>query len=364
MVDRNGDGLAEVEFVWKQVWKAENDGTLSRKSKESNWPLYVSDGSSAGICLAPLDTIIDDLGLGVVLRLILIREFCGVAIPSFVQGYEKTTQVRGLDISDIRFSYFRNVFSLSSDRIKNPNGRNSLATAHILEATLIHMVNDKRYELSLPPCSSPELLFSNSYFGSNAPKTYLRMLTSTRQTIPSTIEIDQANIFSEDRNIHGRVISALQLSVTSVLCQINDFKAEITADNYLAVEHEQFHKNLLSFLHSTSTELSKLNTLVSTSVGTEEKKLEIVRDSGFVKQYWENLADSLRFHTSPEAVAKVTFPMGIILGFGTIGALIGGPIGFASGSLLGQFALGHAKPNELAKKVEEHMKNGSDGTGI
>lgn len=75
------------------------------------------------------------------------------------------------------------------------------------------------------------------------------------------------------------------------------------------------------------------------------------------KSRWGNIYDLLKLdiaaRTSDEAIAEKVLPIGVILGYGAIGAYFGGSVGFGAGSLVGKLLLGEKSAGTVADKIEE-----------
>lgn len=153
---------------------------------------------------------------------------------------------------------------------------------------------------------------------------------------------------------------ALRLNAASTSAQLNEFRKVVRSDNYLRAENEEYHENLLITLDKLAVDLEVLPDILSDSDGPATEA-EIEATASWYKRFLVSSTAEFDAYTSPEAMAKMAVPAGLILSIGTLGALIG-PIvgigslgGFGAGTLLAKLAIGHAKPGELTDKIEKEL---------
>lgn len=142
----------------------------------------------------------------------------------------------------------------------------------------------------------------------------------------------------------------LLLTVSSLADQIEGFKREVQSNNYLAVHEPEKHKGLLSTLEKISADLIALLEFLPTSPEDVTAETSAQVSSWFV-EFRSELESVVEGYASPSNAAKSVVPLGIILGCGTVGALLGGPIGFGAGSVFGQYVTGHIKPGVMSDKL-------------
>jgi hypothetical protein len=153
---------------------------------------------------------------------------------------------------------------------------------------------------------------------------------------------------------------ALTFNAHAVLEQITLFREEVRSDNQLAVEHPEFREGLLDFLDRLAASFAAL--LDALPAPAEEVSEEVARDAlTWRERFTAGLAGELKTYTSPDAMAKTAVPAGLIFSLGGIGALLGGPLGFGAGALLGQLIVGHAKAGAAADRVEKLLTPDGDG---
>ncbi|MEL6476816.1 MAG: hypothetical protein AAFR17_05755 [Pseudomonadota bacterium] len=160
------------------------------------------------------------------------------------------------------------------------------------------------------------------------------------------------------QNVKHKIVSShpsLNFASHSVLEQIAQFRESVRGNNHLAIECPDFQTDLLGFLDRLSGELTiLLDGLPAPQEEMSEDEAEEAMRWG--DRFRDTLVIEADAYLAPEALAKTTVPAGLIFGLGTIGALIGGPLGFGAGALAGKLLVGHAKPGDAAKRIEDHMK--------
>lgn len=122
----------------------------------------------------------------------------------------------------------------------------------------------------------------------------------------------------------------------------------------MSIEFPEHKDSLLQFLDKLHHDLQSL--VIATPLSTGGESVENhSKVKEWVAECWDELGAEIAAYTSPKTVAKAILPSSIILGMGTIGALVGGPLWFGAGSFAGQFLVGRTKPRDVAKKIEDAL---------
>ncbi len=153
---------------------------------------------------------------------------------------------------------------------------------------------------------------------------------------------------------------ALTYSTLSVLEQIAKFREEVRSNNQLSVECPEFRDQLLEFLDRLSSTLDLLLKDLPAPEG------EVTEETAQAALTWrERYASALSVESgilfSPETVARISIPTGLILGLGAVGALVGGTLGFPAGLLAGKWLVGEVKPGAAADRIAEMIASNDDG---
>lgn len=168
--------------------------------------------------------------------------------------------------------------------------------------------------------------------------------------ILSEISQFQLNKYSAQKERIGINLVPLVFTVSSLIDQFDSFKLEVQSNNYFAVHEPEKHENLISLLEKILSDLANLLDALPTS--PDEVTDEIADQmSGWFATFRSELEEVAQDYVSPSNVAKSVVPLGIILSCGTVGALIGGPLGFGAGSVFGQYITGHVKPGAMSDKL-------------
>ena len=150
-------------------------------------------------------------------------------------------------------------------------------------------------------------------------------------------------------------ITAVILSAGSVLEQVEDYLKSIEKNNLLCSEypeHLESIRNLRVSLNAFIISIPKTDDVI---------ELHEVQE---VATRWDSIKalvlKDIENRTSDEAIAEKVLPLGVILGCGTIGALLGGSLGFGAGAFVGKLVLGDKKPGAVADKIEDALKSRDD----
>ncbi|MCE8417630.1 pentapeptide repeat-containing protein [Rhodovulum sulfidophilum] len=157
--------------------------------------------------------------------------------------------------------------------------------------------------------------------------------------------------------------TAIPLSAASLLIAISEYRFSVYSNNQLAASHPSFREGLLAFLDTLANSVGELlEILPSANERPDRAQAENVASwlDRFIAQ-WRNGED----YFAPENLADASKPVSVVLGCGTLGALLGlpfgGPIGattgFGAGSVFGQMVTKHLKPGAAADKVAEIFEN-------
>jgi hypothetical protein len=153
---------------------------------------------------------------------------------------------------------------------------------------------------------------------------------------------------------------AVILITASVLEQVSAFRESVRGNNHLASKEPEIRASLLSFLDALSTDLDRLLAIIPPDeiAPTMEAAEEA---ASWLDRFGNRFRDNLEKYVHPDNVADATLPLGIILGCGAIGALLGGPIGFGAGSVVGNYLTNNLKPGAVVDKIEELLEQDSGG---
>lgn len=183
----------------------------------------------------------------------------------------------------------------------------------------------------------------------------------TGRSDSTSASVEDSEALHQLRRRLAAVHPALTFSTLSVLEQIAEFREEVRSNNYLNSQHPEFRDQLLGFLDRLS---SALDLLLKDLPAPENKVTEETAQAALTwrQRYATALSAELATYTAPEAVAKISIPTGLILGLGTVGALVGGPLGFGAAALVGKLLVGHAKAGTAADRIEKMIApNGGEG---
>lgn len=133
------------------------------------------------------------------------------------------------------------------------------------------------------------------------------------------------------------------LSSEVVLSTLDKFSEEVERSNSL---EEEARVRLSSAMNEIRLIVSEISELV-----VSEERPEV--DDGWFRRYKHALVVECAVLSEPQHIASVTVPTAAILGFGAIGSLVAGPLGFGLGSVAGHLISGHMKPGQAARKLEE-----------
>ncbi|OCW57241.1 hypothetical protein [Hoeflea olei] len=149
----------------------------------------------------------------------------------------------------------------------------------------------------------------------------------------------------------------LLFSLASLQQQIAEFRERVRGDNQLAPD---FRAELIAFLDGLEASLSELAGLVPESADKGVSKEDAAEAATWLVKYKARILAGLEDYCAADNVADTTLPVGIILGCGTVGALVAGPMGFGAGAFFGQLVVRHAKPGTVGDKLKEVLEEAQD----
>ncbi|WP_407474774.1 hypothetical protein [Sulfitobacter sp. PM12] len=79
----------------------------------------------------------------------------------------------------------------------------------------------------------------------------------------------------------------------------------------------------------------------------------------WTERFKSAINESIDTIIDPKNLANAAVPTGLILGCGALGAMIGGPLGFGAGSMLGHLITGQIKPGAAAKTIQDAVSDRS-----
>tara|TARA_R110002012_G_scaffold77840_3_gene198236 strand:- start:2337 stop:2744 length:408 start_codon:yes stop_codon:yes gene_type:complete len=126
-----------------------------------------------------------------------------------------------------------------------------------------------------------------------------------------------------------------------------ELREEIRGDNKLPSHDRTAALDALDKLLKLSKEAQEM------SEAPPDELIENEDVQSWSKRFISAIEENLRTTLDAKNVANAAVPTGLILGCGALGALIGGPVGFGAGSVLGHLITGQIKPGAAAKAIEE-----------
>lgn len=140
-------------------------------------------------------------------------------------------------------------------------------------------------------------------------------------------------------------VSKLIISLTEEL------QEKVRGDNKLSPDERTATLEALDKLQKLSHEAQEMSEASPDSL----MKNEDIRS--WAGRFKLAINESLGTITDPKNVANAAVPTALILGCGALGALIGGPIGFGVGSMVGSLITGQIKPGAAAKIIEDAVSD-------
>jgi len=147
-----------------------------------------------------------------------------------------------------------------------------------------------------------------------------------------------------DRVVKNRV--SIFYASKLIINLIENLREQIRGDNKISSDERVAALKTLDKLYELSREAQEMSE-VSSDVPMENEDVQ-----SWTKRFKSAIEESMSTILDPKNVANATVPTGLILGCGALGALIGGPIGFGAGSMLGHLITGQIKPGAAAKTIE------------
>lgn len=245
----------------------------------------------------------------------------------------------------------------------------TLAGAHVLASIwpkLLH-INQTNVEIALMS------EFSGAHENAqivleNLDKQFLDTISFVSKNLNKSSDLDQfiTRAFSGDRVSKRQLSSgssidgkAIVMAASALAEQIREFQSKVRADNHFSVHNWEARDSLMKLLDELLTSLDELAILIpETTDKVEPDKIKEL--SGWYQSFKTNLETHLSEYASPENAAKSTVPLGIVLGCGTLGAILGGTLGFGAGSLIGQYITGHVKPGALSDRLNSALSSEGD----
>lgn len=178
------------------------------------------------------------------------------------------------------------------------------------------------------------------------------VIEETELTSDQGIDFDGTNLVSRIEQNRLPVLLVSQM----LLAQIEELREKIRGDNQLSSEDRSSAMEALDKLNKLVLEAYEMSE-ASPSALAEEKNVHT-----WPKRFKAAFDENMRKTLDAENLANAAVPTGLILGCGALGALIGGPVGFGAGSVLGHLITGQIKPGAAAKKIEEAMSSADTGT--
>jgi hypothetical protein len=149
----------------------------------------------------------------------------------------------------------------------------------------------------------------------------------------------------------------------ALLIEINVCHLQIEGDNWLAINEPEKRAELLKFLDDI-TILAKEIPDLTPDQDKQPTEKQIEKAQTWTYRYLETLKQQSDAFFAPETIARVSFPIGVILICGGIGALLGGLTlgglgifgGASMGTLVGKFITGELKAGSMVQKSIQAME--------
>lgn len=173
--------------------------------------------------------------------------------------------------------------------------------------------------------------------------------------------IDNVTIANESKSENAEALTVVDrvkenrvpiLFVSKLIISLTeDFREKVRGNNKLSPDERAAALEALDKLQKLSHEAHEMSEAPSDLLMKNE---DIQSWAGRFKSA---INESLGTILDPKNVANAAVPTALILGCGALGALIGGPIGFGAGSMLGHLITGQIKPGAAAEIIEDAVSD-------
>jgi len=183
-----------------------------------------------------------------------------------------------------------------------------------------------------------------------------------KQDGPNDVDPTRSNHRNNlDAEAIGKALSdnrqPLLFSLVLLQQQIAEYREQVRGNNHL---DPAFKTELLGFLDGLNKSLEDLADLLPLKSDDPVSDENASAATRWLLLYKARVMEGLKEYCAPENVADTTLPVGVILGCGTVGALVAGPVGFGAGAFFGQLVIRHAKPGTVGDKLKEAIEADAD----
>lgn len=138
-----------------------------------------------------------------------------------------------------------------------------------------------------------------------------------------------------------QVATPLKYAVKSALFQIEQYRKDISQNNYLCGQHPEFLEQLLQMLDGLNERLTEVYSAIPEN--TDSVSLEDARKVAVSMECLKNEGSiEIESYFGPESLVKDMIPTGIILAFGAVGSFFG-PLGYVAGGVIGSLVVKNTK---------------------
>jgi len=176
-------------------------------------------------------------------------------------------------------------------------------------------------------------------------KEYIDNVMSANESKSEKVEALAVINRVEENRVPILFVSKLIISLTEEL------REKVRGDNKLSSDERAAALEALDKLQKLSHEAQEM------SEAPPDLLMKNEDIQSWAGRFKSAINESLGTILDPKNVANAAVPTGLILGCGALGALIGGPIGFGAGSMLGHLITGQIKPGAAAKTIEDAVSD-------
>jgi hypothetical protein len=170
-------------------------------------------------------------------------------------------------------------------------------------------------------------------------------------TVNERDEKEKKNSVVDSVDTNQNINKTVVLSAATALASLDEFVEQLRANNQVSVEYPEHKESLLEYLSRLREGLEEL------ILAVDVESSDITDDNDLKSGYWYHLIKEYEHYVSAESRAKITVPAVLTVSCGTIGALLGGPIGFGAGSMAAAYLLGQTNSKAVTDKIEKVISN-------
>lgn len=136
----------------------------------------------------------------------------------------------------------------------------------------------------------------------------------------------------------------------NIFTLIEEQRESLRGNNQLAPETRQAILDSLDNLEAKLVEADKYSNEPELQENEANEVSQSNKTTSWLREFGDALTKNAEETFAAENVAKSTLPTAIILSCGALGALVAGPVGFGSASVVGNLLTGQMKPGAAADK--------------